>query len=86
MANEVPQESWGEEQAPKDWRRDWFTLEELLEMDTPDIHAQRPSLDSLLPDGQATILFRPYKCLKSTTAIEMTLAMTPAMHWYGIAT
>lgn len=42
-----------------DWKTDYFTGEELLKMETPEIDPLRSSLDNLLPENQGMILFGP---------------------------
>lgn len=66
----------------KDWTKDWFTAAELLQMSS--VERKKNSIDNLCPEGQGMILFGPESSLKSSTAIELALAMTVGDLWYGI--
>ena len=69
----------------KDWRTEWFSAEELLQM-APDTSSTEHSIDTLCPEGQGMVLFGPESCLKSSSAIELAVAMSIGADWYGIET
>ena len=67
----------------KDWTKDWFTARELLDM---NVKVEKGyTLNKILPEKQILVNFGPEKSLKSSTAIELALAMTcPPQSWYGV--
>jgi hypothetical protein len=58
----------------KDWQNEWFTAEDLLHMG--DTQRQPESIDSLCPEGQGVLILGPESCLKSSTAVELAVAMS----------
>ena len=68
----------------KDWTKEWFTARELLSMST-NWDNRLTFHDKICPEKQILTTFGPEKSLKSSTAIELALALTsPPENWYGI--
>ena len=68
----------------KDWTKEWFTGRELLNM-SGDWDNRITFNDKVCPEKQIMITAGPEKSLKSSTAIELALALTcPPQNWYGI--
>lgn len=67
----------------KDWRNEWFTAEELMDMPITTIPN---SLHLLCPVGQGMVIVGPEEHYKSTTALELAMAMSCDGTWYGLST
>lgn len=67
-----------------DWTKEWFTGAQLLTM--ADTWDDRLTFhDKVCPEKQIIVSLGPEKSLKSSTAIELALALTcPPQQWYGI--
>ncbi|MBA7612801.1 hypothetical protein ES703_20041 [subsurface metagenome] len=68
----------------KDWTTDWFTARDLLKMNI-NWDNRLTFHDKVCAEKQILTPFGPEKSLKSSTAIELALALTcPPQNWYGI--